>query len=700
MESRSNRKAVRQSKHITRACVGCRQRKTKCDGARPQCANCGLHGQECVMPQEVDKRTVPSRERYARLERYIQSLESALVRNGVQLPQQPDPYPTPSSTAMPQNTLDGLSISIEEESYSPVVVQVEGSDQGLDVLSERFGSLQLAEDGQMRFFGATSNLHILHVGLFPLNDSNIRSVYGEERGILRRTGLSEEIPEELENHLLRLYFCWENPNIPVVDEKVFYAERAKYRATGRSTHRYSETLNNAMCAVGAALTRRYPRDLPEPLAEFFSSRAKALLDVEMDAPALCTVQALVILSGVEAFLTRDARGWLYSGMAMRLATDLGLHLKSPLYHKDGLAVDETRLRRVVFWGAYIHDRMWSFYVGRPESLDEKHISVSMLRQSDVAPDDASWQSYIDDDTIINSPEVPALLGDVAEATVMLCRKMSHIRRILYHTPYPEEAEIKSLHASARKLRSDLVSWAQELPASLSLQETQSRVQRPPHLVQLHMLYYAILVAIDRPFTYGRSESLPGLTNADIDESHRACTDAAVAIVELLQTYRQSCGLRQMNIHTVHLIFTAALVHIHNVYFAPADLMRAAARRFLQICCQALSEIGQGYRNALRALEVVTSIKSELERVPDRRSRQGSHVGRSGAASKRVRLSSGSARTPGINTETQLPGAPTLDGLDMLQECLHMSPSSTLMGSNPLFAEPWGWISPSEPYVSR
>lgn len=66
--------------------------------------------------------------------------------------------------------------------------------------------------------------------------------------------------------------------------------------------------------MGAALTRRHPRGLPESLAEFFSSRAKALLEVEMDAPGLCTVQALVVLSGVEAFLTRDARGWLYSGM--------------------------------------------------------------------------------------------------------------------------------------------------------------------------------------------------------------------------------------------------------------------------------------------------------------------------------------------------------------------------------------------------
>lgn len=73
-------------------------------------------------------------------------------------------------------------------------------------------------------------------------------------------------------------------------------------------------INLCRCAVGAALSRRQPCGLPESLAEFFSTRAKALLEVEMDAPSLCTVQALVILSGVEALLTRDARGWLYSGI--------------------------------------------------------------------------------------------------------------------------------------------------------------------------------------------------------------------------------------------------------------------------------------------------------------------------------------------------------------------------------------------------
>lgn len=44
-------------------------------------------------------------------------------------------------------------------------------------------------------------------------------------------------------------------------------------------------------------------------------------------------------------------------MAMRLATDLGLHLKHlETVHSELSNGTEMRMRRVVFWGAYIHDR--------------------------------------------------------------------------------------------------------------------------------------------------------------------------------------------------------------------------------------------------------------------------------------------------------------------------------------------------------
>ena len=67
------------------------------------------------------------------------------------------------------------------------------------------------------------------------------------------------------------------------------------------------------CAIGANLAAGERLDVPKPAPEFFSSRAKALLDIEMDSPNVATVQALVIMSASEAAFTRDARGWLYSG---------------------------------------------------------------------------------------------------------------------------------------------------------------------------------------------------------------------------------------------------------------------------------------------------------------------------------------------------------------------------------------------------
>jgi hypothetical protein len=61
--------------------------------------------------------------------------------------------------------------------------------------------------------------------------------------------------------------------------------------------------------------------LPEPVPEFFSARAKTLLEIEMDSPTVATVQALVIMSASEAAFTRDARGWIYSGSSNSLSID-------------------------------------------------------------------------------------------------------------------------------------------------------------------------------------------------------------------------------------------------------------------------------------------------------------------------------------------------------------------------------------------
>lgn len=114
------------------------------------------------------------------------------------------------------------------------------------LLAARMGSLRLAEDGQLRYYGPTSNLHVHQDGFQSLSRSTIRHVATEGRVVLERLGLDLQVPLALELHLTKLYFTWADPAIHVVDEETFFLEKEKWISKGESSPYYSETLNNAM----------------------------------------------------------------------------------------------------------------------------------------------------------------------------------------------------------------------------------------------------------------------------------------------------------------------------------------------------------------------------------------------------------------------------------------------------------------------
>ncbi|KAF7557822.1 hypothetical protein G7Z17_g489 [Cylindrodendrum hubeiense] len=219
-----------------------------------------------------------------------------------------DEFMLPSISKLDCSQFPGFLPSCESEDND--------SDADSDItkfLAARTGSLRIAEDGQLRYYGPTSNLHAYQSDLQSLSQSTIRHVATEGNAVLKRLGLDYDVPPSLEEHLARLYFAWEDPAIHVVDEDTFFQEKQRWTAGERRSPYYSETLNNAVCAIGATLSAGEKLNVPEPAPEFFSARAKALLDIEMDSPTVATVQALVVMSASEASFTRDARGWLYSG---------------------------------------------------------------------------------------------------------------------------------------------------------------------------------------------------------------------------------------------------------------------------------------------------------------------------------------------------------------------------------------------------
>lgn len=372
------------------------------------------------------------------------------------------------------------SESPEELLEGPKATQ--DADPLMDQLSGRIGSLQIAEDGQLRFYGATSNLHILHNGPLSLSRSYFRSLQNGEE-MLRRTDVGHFVDTDLEDHLLKLYFCWEDPSIHVVDEDVFWRERNKCRASNQVSYVYSEVLTNAMCAVGATLTSRHYPHLPEPLADFFATRAKVLLELEMDAPKLSTVQSLVVLSAVEALLARDARGWLDSGMAVRVAVDLGLHLDPQPYVEAGIIEpEEAMLRNEVWGGVFVHDRMWSLYVGRPVGIDDKNITAPFPRAKGQHV--RYWEPYIDDCEGLDLPRLANPIEEISMYNITLCAKMNPIRETLYPDGATGLQGLRNLYSFATKTRSQLFQWHAGLPESLTVNETDPTRFYLPHVLQL------------------------------------------------------------------------------------------------------------------------------------------------------------------------------------------------------------------------
>lgn len=211
------------------------------------------------MPRGIDKRKFPPKDRLSAIMSYVETLESLLQNHGIGFPKRPDAlpplYPSPAQkhneaetptwkNSSPQTALSVRRGSMLSEANSNTLATI------IDQLTDTVGSMQIAEDGELHYFGATSNLHILHVGSLSLSDSpHIPANQGGHKEILRAYGVDHEVDEELEDHLIKLYFSWEDPNIPVVDQDTFFQERQRCRNGNEKSRKYSEVLTNAMCVL-------------------------------------------------------------------------------------------------------------------------------------------------------------------------------------------------------------------------------------------------------------------------------------------------------------------------------------------------------------------------------------------------------------------------------------------------------------------
>ncbi|EFR00993.1 hypothetical protein MGYG_03994 [Nannizzia gypsea CBS 118893] len=318
--------------NYTLACLNCRSKKIKCLLEEGGCKKCKKLGIPCPGP-EVDERKRPSSKRHIReLHQRIHDLEVALKQSEALRKAQAQNF----------HTIRGIAQFSPPE--SPVsLLRQKVPDNIIARLCDGRYQLNYDSNGQLRYFGPTSSLHLTDT----VATSIVRS-WGEYQ-VSPKIEVCE-IDAETQDYLLNLYWKFQHTELQILHKDAFLHDMA----TGQ-TKFYSKALLYCIMSCAARISHR-PEiramvltpglSATDELPPLFAAASK-LVDEELKNPQITTIQCLLLLSVIYCAFSQDTKGWVLT---------------------DKFSPTDIEARSITFWGCVIFDRLWSLYLGRQYCL--------------------------------------------------------------------------------------------------------------------------------------------------------------------------------------------------------------------------------------------------------------------------------------------------------------------------------------------
>ncbi|OMP81655.1 Nitrogen assimilation transcription factor nit-4 [Diplodia seriata] len=340
---------------------------------------------------------------------------------------------------------------------------------------------------------------------------------------------------------------------------------------------------------------------------------------------------MAVLSSHEVGCKRDSRGWLYSGMAMRLAFDLGLHVDMTPYVANGsLSQAEADLRKDAFWGTYVVDHTWGFHLGRPFRINMEGATVS--KPSAGAYAGKQWTPYTSPGSKNSHVVLPDHVKELHRQRVTLAEIMAPVGYLLYGNL---KMTIKTLQEINADTVARLLQWKDNLPPDLRVDVDDIQTHHLPHILLLHMQYHQNIIHAHRPYmsrTYVQPFPPQGPGS---DHARMMCMDSALSIAKLIRLYERRYALRRISVQAVGIVCSAALLLIF------ANITRyyrdGATGQHLSACFRALEEFGASWESAGRARDFLLLLQRQWElrgRSAARRPRAESSSGESALGKRR------------------------------------------------------------------
>ncbi|KAH9227624.1 hypothetical protein K456DRAFT_1742092 [Colletotrichum gloeosporioides 23] len=576
------------------ACIGCKQKKLKCDGQSPKCQNCVRTGRDCLVedpgtglhrPRDYMKSLEA---RVAYLEGLLQQVrpEVALDHFGPNEGHDADhsaPPPTGSTsqpmpimhmpTAFP--TLPEQS-SFEDMDFSRALraPSIEADDHHVDMLSSEVALLCLSAAGrEPHYFGPSSAVSFSRIvsatmGLASRGGSSQHSHAGRAKG--PGSEVPREVPLRLPSPTLRAnlsqaYFNNIHPQYPFLHKPTFQiweesCLKASLEGDISSLSGVSLFFVLMVYAIGSLVLGQSHYDAAEAYYSMALDHIAAVLDLD----SLESIQAILSCAVYSIRSPVGVSLWKVSGMAIRHCIELGYHRSAEKYHKNTDALTKEMSKRC-FWVAYDIDRVVAFTLGRPVGIPDDSIDVELPLDMD---DENITSGGLMANLRTNPTGPPTLMTGFVHA-IKLRRLWTKISDNLYPPSIRRCGNHCSQRATVESLRQELDEWRVNTPDQLdysvshplSVFTSRSWFQLAyDHSILL--LYRHYMMALPGSHTPANCNDSTSVN--DIEATERALEECAVRAREMCLLYRrvyQSSSV-QFTWGSLHILFLGGLTYLY------------------------------------------------------------------------------------------------------------------------------------------
>ncbi|KAG1054765.1 hypothetical protein G6F46_003816 [Rhizopus delemar] len=433
------------SKHkrlkVGRACHPCRMKKIKCDGKHP-CMQCKARRRKCMYLKNTD-------ENYIRIEPLDNNSETANQSSSA--PQHID------NTNNRIYTVDKSDHLFATQPY-PNHNSLNTHSQHQSATTRPDKMIEQLTNGlvQMSLNNHNENAKLDHVTPWRSYGEFVRWIPEPHLPAYYNTPI--DMPSRpTQEHLISVFFSQCHHLLPILSRSMFY-DQLRIKGT-----LITPLLLNVMYAHAAK--QLDPNSALNAQGDIFYHRARKLMDDFLDVPRISTVIALIYMAFYESsqYRHQSSRAWMYSGMAIRMCFQLGLHT---CHYSSQMSQCDIELRKRVLWACFVMDKVESCTMERPWMLKSKDITIDL---PNPLPEDTTQERL------------------VLEAFNQVCRLMMLVEKVVRFFAYDMSIWTMNEENQIVQFLDALHRWREMLPPEL--QWTGEGVPATAAIANLYLISY-------------------------------------------------------------------------------------------------------------------------------------------------------------------------------------------------------------------